>query len=492
MVDHAVLHAQALHVLAADVEDELHAREHLLSAAQVRDRLDLARVDAQRLKKQRLAVAGDRGVSDGDERLARLGVDRHVVVELGDGGLRASEHVALVRHVMRPEQAAFLVDERRLERGRTRVDAQVGNARVIHEALALHALGGMALVELIELGVVCEQRRQAHDLGTLDIAQVLQAVKHVGELLSAHGRARRARDGAAACHEQVRVVGHDAVLLVEVERLIEAFTQFGKVLQRAAQKRHVAADGPAAREAGDGLRHDGLEDRRGDVLLARALVQKRLHVGLREHAAARGDRVDGGRVLRELVQAARIGVQKRRHLVDERARAARAGTVHALLDAVFEVDDLSVLAAELDGHVGFGDEGFDRGFARDDLLHELDAEPLSQKQSARAGDGDRHALIAEAFGGLGEHLHDRCAHVSVMTAVNRVLDLVVFVQDGKLHRRRADIDADMERVFHDGFSNRGRVNRRGAGRATLARACTKRRLLVRRQFLIVHVFVFHR
>lgn len=91
----------------------------------------------------------------------------------------------------------------------------------------------MTLLELVELGVVCEQRRQAHDLRTLDIAQVLQAVKHVGELLGAHGLARRARDGAAACHEQVRVVGHDAVLLVELERLIEAFTQLRKVLQRA-------------------------------------------------------------------------------------------------------------------------------------------------------------------------------------------------------------------------------------------------------------------
>ena len=170
MVDHAILHAQALHVLAADIEDELHARKHLLSAAQVRDRLDLARVDAQRLKEQRFAVAGDRGMPDGDERFARLGIDRHVVVELGDGCLRAPEHVALVRHVVRPEEAALLVDERRLERGRARVDAQVGNARVIHETLALHALGGMALVELVELGVACEQRRQAHDLGALDVA----------------------------------------------------------------------------------------------------------------------------------------------------------------------------------------------------------------------------------------------------------------------------------------------------------------------------------
>ena len=58
--------------------------------------------------------------------------------------------------------------------------------------------------------------------------EVLQAIEHVGELLGAHGLARRARDGAAAGHEQVRVVGHDAVLLVQLERLVEAFAQFGQ------------------------------------------------------------------------------------------------------------------------------------------------------------------------------------------------------------------------------------------------------------------------
>ena len=185
--------------------------------------------------------------------------------------------------------------------------------------------------------------------------------------------------------------GNDAMLLVQVQRLVEAFAQLGQVLQRTAQKGDVAADGTAARQAGDGLRHHGLEDGRGDVLAARAFVKKRLHVGFREHAAAAGDGIDGGGMLRQLVQAAGVGVQERRHLVDERAGAAGARAVHALLDAVVEVDDLRVLAAELDGHVGFRDEGFDGGLAGDDLLHELDAEPLGQKQAARSGDGDGHA-----------------------------------------------------------------------------------------------------
>ena len=208
-------------------------------------------------------------------------------------------------------------------------------------------------MKLVQLGLVGEQRGQAHDLAALDVAEVLQALEHVGEQLGLHRLAGRAGDGAAAGHEQVGVLRDDAVLLVQVQRFVEAFAQLRQVLQRTAQEGHVAADGAAARQAGDGLRDHGLEDGRGDVLAARAFVKQRLHVGFREHAAAAGDGIDGGGMLRQLVQAAGVGVQKRRHLVDERARAAGARAVHALLDAVVEVDDLRVLAAQLDGHVGF-------------------------------------------------------------------------------------------------------------------------------------------
>ena len=64
-------------------------------------------------------------------------------------------------------------------------------------------------------------------------------------------------------------------------------------------------------------------------------------------------------------------MQQSGHLVDERARAAGAGAVHALLDAVIEVDDLGVLAAQLDGDVGGRDKGLDDALAGDDLLDKL-------------------------------------------------------------------------------------------------------------------------
>ena len=250
--------------------------------------------------------------------------------------------------------------------------------------------------------------------------------------------------GGAARHKQVGVLGHDTVLLVQVEREVEAVAQLGEVLQRAAQEGDVAADGTAARQARDGLGHDGLEDGGSHVFGAGALVEQRLHVGLGKDAAAAGDGIDGGGVGRELVEAARVGVQQGCHLVDERARAAGAGAVHALLDPVVEVDDLGVLSAQLDGDIGGRDEGLDGTLAGDDLLDKLQVEPLGQQQAARAGNGAGH---------LGRRQHGRSAleqvagagtDVGVVALVLGVDDLVVVVEHGELNGGGAHVDAQMQ------------------------------------------------
>lgn len=229
-----------------------------------------------------------------------------------------------------------------------------------------------------ELGQVVVGRKQRLEAGDLGALRVAQAIDRLDELAEAHELARLMRHGSAGGHEQMRVLGHDDVLVVEVEREVEAVAKLGEVLQRAAEERHMAADGATARQARDGLRHHGLEDGGGHVLGTGALVQQRLDVGFGEHAAAAGDGIDVLGALCELVQPRGIRVQQGCHLVDERAGAAGARAVHALLDARVEVDDLGVLAAELDGDVGLRDQGLHRALARDNLLHELEAEPLGE------------------------------------------------------------------------------------------------------------------
>ena len=299
----------------------------------------------------------------------------------------------------------------------------------------------MAGFELGKVLVGGKERIQALDLGTLCVAQGIDGLDELRERAELIGLVRH---GGAARHKQVGVLGHDTVLLVQVEREVEAVTQLGEILQRAAQEGDVAADGTAARQARDGLGHDGLEDGGGHVFGAGTLVEQRLHVGLGKNAATTGDGIDGGGVGREFVKAAGVGVQQSGHLVDEGARTAGAGAVHALLDAVIEVDDLGVLAAQLDGDIGGRDEGLDGTLAGDDLLDKLQIEPLGQQKAARAGDGAGH---------LGRRQHGRSAleqvagagtDVGVVALVLGVDDLVVVVEHGKFNGGGAHVDAQVQ------------------------------------------------
>ena len=137
-------------------------------------------------------------------------------------------------------------------------------------------------------------------------------------------------------------------------------------------------------------------------------------------------------------------MEQRGHLVDERAGAARARTVHALLDALVEVDDLGVLAAELDGHVGLGDKRLHSALASDDLLHELQAQPLREQKAARAGDGAGHGRVGQHRIGAGKEVAGASAHIGVVALVLGVDDSVLIVQHGELHRGGAHVDAQVE------------------------------------------------
>ena len=133
----------------------------------------------------------------------------------------------------------------------------------------------------------------------------------------------------------------------------------------------------------------------------------------------------------QLVQAARIGIQKACHLIDERTRTAGACAVHTLLNTVVEVDDLCVFATQLNSNVRLGNKRLNSGFAGDNFLHELNVEPLRQKQAARAGNGNGQRQLAVFRSGFLEHFHDGRPHVRVVTAIHRPQNFVLIVQNCK-------------------------------------------------------------
>ena len=173
-----------------------------------------------------------------------------------------------------------------------------------------------------------------------------------------------------------------------------------------------------------------------------ALVDEGLDVGLGEDAAARGDRVELGVAGRHLAQARGVRVQEGRHLVDERASAARARAVHALLGGGVQVGELGVLAAQLDDDVDLGVETLGGLGARDDLLDEGDAHGTGGRQAAGAGNGRVDARAGQGTLDVGEEGSQGCAHVGVVAPVVGE-ESAVAVQDDGLHGRRTDVDAEL-------------------------------------------------
>ena len=241
--------------------------------------------------------------------------------------------------------------------------------------------------------------------------------------------------------EKVRVRRVDGGLVRELQRANERRLELRQKVQRSAEERDVAADRLAAGKARDGLVDDCLKDGGGKVRLGRPLVDERLDIRLGKHAAARGDGIDLLILLRLAVKARGVGLQKRRHLVDERAGAAGADAVHALLKRRTEVDDLRVLAAELDGHVGLRSLAPQRVRDSHDLLHKWDTERLGEIDGARAGDLRPQGTVPHLLARLAQKRRKRLLRVRAMPPVLAEEQLSLLVQKDELHGGGANVDA---------------------------------------------------
>ncbi len=428
--------------------------------------LNLAGVCLKSLDEQRLTIACSSYVANG-------ATCRNVGVEVGHDDLGSAQNVTVVAAVPGVQQLAVLAHKRRLHGGGASVDTNEHTAGVVLQVTLGHNLLGMALMELLKLCIVCKERLQTRYLRTLSVAEVINCfdeLRERGELVGL------VRHSCARSHKQVSVLGHNAVLLIKLERDVETAAQLREILQRATKECHVAADGATTRKARNGLRYHSLEDGSRNVLGARTFVEQRLHIGLSKHAAAASDGINSGCVLGKLVQATCIGVKQRCHLIDKSTRAACAGTIHALLNAVIKVDNLCVLAAQLNSNVGSRNKGLYRALASDNLLYKLQAKPLAEQKTTRACNGAGHLRVRQKRRRTHKEVTRTGAHVGVVTLILGVDNLVVIVEHCKLHRRGAYVDTKMKLA-----GCRLRIPQRAL------RRCGHRRL--RCTCLLIHVLV---
>ena len=342
VLNDAVFDLQTLHVLAANIKNEINVWDKCLSATQVSNSLNLARVCAESLNQDALTITGGCDVTDD-------AVGRHLVVDGVHNLASGTQNVAVIIVVPGVKKLALLANNCSFHGSRTCVNTDEYATVVVSQLTLWHYLLVVASLEVVKVLLSSKEWVQTGNLGALDVLEVIQCLHN---LRKGDWSVGLARQSSTRCNKKVGVLWQDDVLIVQVKRDVEATAQLREVLQRAAEKRNVAADRVTTSQARDGLVCNSLEDGSSDVGRSGTLVKQRLNVGLSKNAAARCNWVDLLDVFCQLIEASCVGLEERRHLVDKRTGTTSAGTIHALLNTVVKVDDLCVLAAQLNGNVG--------------------------------------------------------------------------------------------------------------------------------------------
>ena len=100
--------------------------------------------------------------------------------------------------------------------------------------------------------------------------------------------------------------------------------------------------------------------------------------------------------------------------------------------AAGKIDDLGVLAAQFNGHVGLGRDGLQCGSDGHHLLHEADAHGLAEIDGAGACDLHLQKAGADLFPGFRKEFLKRLLGVGTVAAVLSKQDFPVFVQQNEL------------------------------------------------------------
>ena len=364
---------------------------------------------------------------------------RHLSVNLlnrADGGRQRISVIVAVEGI---QKRAVLADERRLRGGRSGVNAEVAVALVGREISGSDVILALAFIKLLVLRLVGKERLHTRNL-KVHLHRLLEALLHRAQF-DGGGVPGRGHRGAHR-REEMGVLRHDRMLIVELQGADECLSKLGQEVKRSSEERNVAADRLAARKSADRLIDDCLENRCGQIRLGGALIDQRLNIGLGKYTAARRDGVERLVILRVLIQAGSIRLKKRRHLVNKRAGTSGADAVHALLNiSVFKVNDLRVLAAQLNRHICLRRKELQRCGNGDDLLGKRHLQVLCQGKSSGSGDDRSRGNVSELFASFSKQRCERGLDIGVMALIIREQQLELRVQHRDLDRRGTDIDS---------------------------------------------------
>ena len=379
VADGTILDLEALHVLTADIDDEIYIGHKVFGGGEMSHRFHQTIITAEGVLDQFLAIAGG-----GHAGHLQAGV---FLVDLDQLFPDQGQRVAKVGLVIGVQDLALLVHHHQLDGGGAGVDADMHRAALGAERHMRHSVGHVPGMEFLVLLLVGKERRLT---GISSGGGVLvQRVGHCGEvelLVRIEGGTQR--------HIEQAVLGAGSG---DPQRLIKALAQHAAEGQRPAQIQDIALDGAALCQTGNGLVDHRLVDAGGDILRARALIDEGLYVAFGKHAAAGRDGIGALGLFRGLVHLVGTHLQQGGHLVNKGTGAAGAAAVHADLGAVGQEQDLCVLAAQLDHAVGGGHKPLDCHTGGEHLLHKGHAAAVGQAHTGRTGDAQQSLVSVQVL-----------------------------------------------------------------------------------------------
>ena len=344
--------------------------------------------------------------------------------------------VAQIGPVVRKEQPGVLIHHHDLHRGGAGVDADMDRSGIVrgkrhtgHCSLGVPGLEGRILF------FAGKQRRLA--AVRLRGSPLLQGVCHCLQI-----KCLIRVVGCTQGHKQQTVFRAGTL---NAQRPVKALPQNPGEGQRSAQIEDIARNGPPLSQARDGLVHHRLIDAGGNILGLGALVNQGLNIALGKHAAAGSDGVRLFRLLRGGIHLVGAHLQKRGHLIDERAGTAGTGSVHPDLHAVGQKEDLGVLAAQLDDDVRPRSQPAGSHTGGEHLLNKRHAHTVGHAHARRTGNCQFGLAAGDVLlGHPAQQLLRLFQNMAEMPFICTVNDVACIVQHHTFDGGGTDIKSDLQ------------------------------------------------
>ena len=436
----SVLHINGFHILPADVQNERHIRVESAGGAEVRQRFHHAHIEPEHRVNQIFAVPRDHRAGD----VRRVFARPKQVADFCQPVFHCADGVAVVAGIMAEQHPSVHIGQHQFGGGRTGIHTE---KNVFAVRVCNIGAGGFVLIAgefpAFKIFFRFEKRGEPVFAGENVNGGIVEPRNQVGN--GGVQRCSVCRQRRAHRRQQFAVFGAENAVIIEFQHIHKRRAQRGQKCQRTAAHQQFGGGVVSARQGGDHLQCHRVKNGRGNIFVRNLAAEQVLHIGFGEHPAAGGDGVHFFVFLRQRVQFRNGNVQQGSHLVDERARAARARTVHPNVGHAFFVKENHFGVFPTDVNQGFhvGVQPLDHLCGRNHFLNERDFVHFADAHPRRAGDLQLQGNVAELRAGFVQRGKQGVDGFRIVAAICRKSQRRVFVQQCQFRCGGTDVNAQL-------------------------------------------------